>query len=88
MAPKCTLEAIEGLICGIMQNDRPFGGKPFIIGGNFLQELQIVEQGQHDQITLLRNFDGLERDAIKSRDSRKLCAWLSFCLWKLKKSVS
>ncbi|ETN75357.1 hypothetical protein NECAME_12433 [Necator americanus] len=37
MAPKCALEAVECLLRDIMQNDKPFGGKLFIIGGNFRQ---------------------------------------------------
>ncbi|ETN78458.1 hypothetical protein NECAME_02895 [Necator americanus] len=31
VAPKCALEAVEGLLRDLMQNDRPFGGKLFII---------------------------------------------------------
>ncbi|ETN68767.1 hypothetical protein NECAME_15651 [Necator americanus] len=31
-----------------LKNDRPFGGKPFIIGGDFRQVLPIVEHGQCD----------------------------------------
>ncbi|KAK6761117.1 hypothetical protein RB195_022256 [Necator americanus] len=48
IAPKCLLEAVEGLLRDIMQNDRPFGGKLFIIGGDFRQVLPIVEHGQRD----------------------------------------
>ncbi|KAK6727617.1 hypothetical protein RB195_005357 [Necator americanus] len=48
MAPKCALEAVECLLRDIMQNDKPFGGKLFIIGGDFRQVLPIVEHGQRD----------------------------------------
>ncbi|KAK6755776.1 hypothetical protein RB195_014271 [Necator americanus] len=50
MAPKCALEAVEGLLRDIMQNDRPFGGKLFIIGGDFRQVLPIVEHVQRDDL--------------------------------------
>ncbi|KAL6740115.1 hypothetical protein Aduo_013502 [Ancylostoma duodenale] len=33
-----------------MQNDRPFGGKIFIIGGDFRQVLPIVEHGQREDV--------------------------------------
>ncbi|KIH61240.1 hypothetical protein ANCDUO_08494 [Ancylostoma duodenale] len=48
MAPKCALEAVDSLLRDIMHNDRPFGGKLFIIGGDFRQVLPIVEHGQRE----------------------------------------
>ncbi|RCN35395.1 hypothetical protein ANCCAN_18746 [Ancylostoma caninum] len=48
MAPKCALEAVDSLLRDIMQNDRPFSGKLFIIGGDFRQVLPIVEHGQRE----------------------------------------
>ncbi|KAK6751096.1 hypothetical protein RB195_002830 [Necator americanus] len=48
MTPKCALEAVDGLLRDITQNERPFGGKLFIIGGDFRQVLPIVEHGQRE----------------------------------------
>ncbi|RCN40973.1 hypothetical protein ANCCAN_13078 [Ancylostoma caninum] len=48
MAPKCALEAVDVLLRDIMQNDKPFGGKLFIIGGDFRQVLPIVEHGRRE----------------------------------------
>ncbi|RCN51900.1 hypothetical protein ANCCAN_01988 [Ancylostoma caninum] len=48
MAPRCALEAVDTLFRDIMQDERPFGGKLFIIGGDFRQVLPIVEHGQRE----------------------------------------
>ncbi|KAK6763801.1 hypothetical protein RB195_024251 [Necator americanus] len=50
MAPRCALEAVEGLLRDIMQSNRPFGGKRLIIVGDFRQVLPIVEHGQRDDL--------------------------------------
>ncbi|EPB69310.1 hypothetical protein ANCCEY_11605 [Ancylostoma ceylanicum] len=50
MAPKCALEAVDLLLRDIMQNDKPFGGKLFIIGGDFRQVLPIVEHGRREDV--------------------------------------
>ncbi|EYB85550.1 hypothetical protein Y032_0296g1695 [Ancylostoma ceylanicum] len=50
MVPKCAIEAVDVLLRDIMQNDRPFGGKLLIIGGDFRQVLPIVEHGQREEI--------------------------------------
>ena len=51
MAPKQSLEAIELLLQDIIPNNRSFGGKTFILGGDFRQILPIVEKGsRHDQV--------------------------------------
>ncbi|ETN69402.1 hypothetical protein NECAME_05257 [Necator americanus] len=46
MTPKRALEAVDGLLSDIMQNDRHFGGKLLIIEGDFRQELPIVAARQ------------------------------------------
>ncbi|ETN82550.1 hypothetical protein NECAME_07885 [Necator americanus] len=45
MTPKYALEAVDGLLRDIMQNDRPLDGKLCIIGGDFQQVLLIVKAG-------------------------------------------
>ncbi|KHJ89452.1 hypothetical protein OESDEN_10722 [Oesophagostomum dentatum] len=50
MAPKCSFEAVDSLLRDIMQNDVPFGGKLFVIGGDFRQILPIVEHSQRGDV--------------------------------------
>ncbi|KAK6752022.1 hypothetical protein RB195_003442 [Necator americanus] len=53
VVPKCAQEAVESLPREIVQNYRSFGGKLFIIGGDFRQVLQIGEHAQHDDFVSL-----------------------------------
>lgn len=50
MAPKVALEDVDSLLKDIMQNELPFGGKVFVIGGDFRQVLPVVEHGQRQDI--------------------------------------
>ena len=44
------LHCIDRLMRDIMGNDVPFGGKPFLLGGDFRQTLPIVRRGNASQI--------------------------------------
>ena len=50
MLPKCALEAVDGLLRGLMRNERPSGGNFFIIGGDFRHALPIVEHGHREDV--------------------------------------
>lgn len=50
MASKGAFEAVESLLRDLMQNDRPFGGKLIIVGGDFRQTLPIVEHGGRNEV--------------------------------------
>ncbi|KAK6026437.1 hypothetical protein OSTOST_07606 [Ostertagia ostertagi] len=50
MAPRTALEAVDVLLRDLMQVDTPFGGKVFVIGGDFRQILPVVEHGQREDI--------------------------------------
>uniref|UniRef100_A0A183G3N6 ATP-dependent DNA helicase n=1 Tax=Heligmosomoides polygyrus TaxID=6339 RepID=A0A183G3N6_HELPZ len=39
MASKAAFEAVDALLCDLMQNDSPFGGKLIVVGGDFRQTL-------------------------------------------------
>lgn len=46
MAPGHTLNAIDQILQEIMTNDKPFGGKVLIFGGDFRQTLPVVCYGE------------------------------------------
>ena len=51
MAPKTALETVDSLLQDIMQNDdKPFGGKVMVLGGDFRQMLPVVEKGSRGDI--------------------------------------
>lgn len=50
MLTKEGLRCIERLLREIMQNDRPFGGKVFVIGGDFRQTLPVVMRGTRSDV--------------------------------------
>ncbi|ETN73398.1 hypothetical protein NECAME_13544 [Necator americanus] len=64
MAPKCASK--------LLKNDRPFGGKPFIIGGDFRQVLPIVEHGQRD--------DFIHQLQVNMRTREAELGWANFLL--------
>ena len=45
MLPKHGLRCIEKLLRELMANNKPFGGKVFVVGGDFRQTLPIVPKG-------------------------------------------
>ncbi|GBM36696.1 hypothetical protein AVEN_221963-1 [Araneus ventricosus] len=45
MLTKDGLRCIDSLLRDLMNNDKPFGGKAIIIGGDFRQTLQVVPRG-------------------------------------------
>ncbi|UYV81417.1 hypothetical protein LAZ67_20001143 [Cordylochernes scorpioides] len=45
MAPKDALRCINNLLKEIMQNEKPFGGKTIVFGGDFRQTLPVVPRG-------------------------------------------
>ncbi|GMS98625.1 hypothetical protein PENTCL1PPCAC_20800, partial [Pristionchus entomophagus] len=45
MIPKAALNTADAVLRDITQIDRPFGGKIFILGGDFRQILPVVEKG-------------------------------------------
>ena len=50
MAPSCALTCINRLLQDIMQNKDPFGGKVFVLGGDFRQTLPVVPHGSRSAI--------------------------------------
>ncbi|GMS91974.1 hypothetical protein PENTCL1PPCAC_14150, partial [Pristionchus entomophagus] len=51
MIPKAALNTADAVLRDITQIDRPFGGKIFILGGDFRQILPVVEKGtRSDQV--------------------------------------
>ncbi|CAJ0586072.1 unnamed protein product, partial [Mesorhabditis spiculigera] len=53
MAPSHALEAVDALLKDITQTDQRFGGKIFLLGGDFRQVLPVVERGSRgDQVAV------------------------------------
>jgi ATP-dependent DNA helicase PIF1 len=50
MLPKHGLRCIDFLLKELMQNDRPFGGKVIVIGGDFRQTLPVVARGKQTDV--------------------------------------
>lgn len=50
MLPKDGLRVIDKLLTEIMGNNRPFGGKVFVVGGDFRQTLPVVPHGTQVEI--------------------------------------
>ena len=50
MLPKHGLRCIHMLLCELMGNEKPFGGKVLLIGGDFRQTLPVVERGTRTDI--------------------------------------
>ncbi|KAK6762546.1 hypothetical protein RB195_023319 [Necator americanus] len=70
-----------------MQNDRPFGGKPFIIGGDFRQVLPVVEHGQRDDFlnscvtnSVLWSLFKIHRLQVNMRTREAELGWANFLL--------
>ncbi|KAK6764529.1 hypothetical protein RB195_024740 [Necator americanus] len=70
-----------------MQNDKPFGGKLFIIGGDFRQVLPIVEHGQRDDFvnscvtnSVLWSLFNTHRLQVNMRAREAGLEWANFLL--------
>lgn len=50
MSPGFQLTVVDRLLKNIMQSDLPFGGKPFLFGGDFRQILPVVPHGLRSDI--------------------------------------
>ncbi len=50
MLPKNGLRCIEKLLREVMANEKPFGGKVFVVGGDFRQTLPVVARGTRTDI--------------------------------------
>ncbi|XP_071719085.1 uncharacterized protein [Rutidosis leptorrhynchoides] len=50
MNDKCCFEALDRSLRDILENDTPFGGKSFIIGGDFKQTLPVKKKGGKSDI--------------------------------------
>ncbi|XP_030058284.1 uncharacterized protein LOC115469629 [Microcaecilia unicolor] len=50
MAPTMALSAVDTLLKDIMKNDKPFGGKVLLLGGDFRQTLPVVPHANQTQI--------------------------------------
>ena len=50
MASKDALKCVNKLLQDIMQNDKPFGGKTILLGGDFRQTLPVVAHGTRSAI--------------------------------------
>jgi hypothetical protein len=67
MLPKHGLRCIDTLLREVMNNEKPFGGKVFVVGGDFRQTLPVVARGTRADIIeccikssrLWRNFTQL-----------------------------
>lgn len=72
MIPKKALEIIDRTLRDVMDNDLPFGGKTFILGGDFKQVLPVV-----------KNCSRLLTKGKHASDvwSRRLC-WLATAIRK------
>ncbi|ETN71849.1 hypothetical protein NECAME_04593 [Necator americanus] len=87
--PKCALVAVDGLLCDTVQNDRPFGSKLYIIGGDFRQVFPIVEYGQRDDFvdsfvteSVLRPVLKIHRVQVNMRAREAGLEWANFLLDK------
>ncbi|XP_074099261.1 uncharacterized protein LOC141527592 [Cotesia typhae] len=52
MSPKYAVEVVNKLLQDIMNNSKPFGGKIFVLGGDFRQLLPIREGGTRTEIII------------------------------------
>ncbi|KAG8174783.1 hypothetical protein JTE90_013184 [Oedothorax gibbosus] len=50
MIPRKALEIIDRTLKDVMNNSLPFGGKTFILGGDFRQVLPVVKKATRSQI--------------------------------------
>ena len=50
MCHKFSFEALDKSLKDIMHNDKPFGGKVIVFGGDFRQILPVVPRGSHSDI--------------------------------------
>ena len=52
MTHKFLFDAIDRTLRDIMENEKPFGDKVFVMGGDFRQTLPIVKRGSRSQVLL------------------------------------
>eukprot|EP00794_Sanderia_malayensis_P012472 gene12472-biopygen9940 len=67
MIPATALEAVDRLLRDITKTDRPFGGKYFVLGGDFRQVLPVVKKAGRERVV---------QECLKSRKVEDL--WSHF----------
>jgi hypothetical protein len=50
MAPTYALSAVDNLLKDLMSNEKPFGGKVMLLGGDFRQCLPVVKHGNRVKV--------------------------------------
>jgi ATP-dependent DNA helicase PIF1 len=50
MAPTYALNAVDNLLKDLMANEKPFGGKVMLLGGDFIQCLPVVKHANRVKV--------------------------------------